>query len=411
MYTFTHTVPAKATGHVRNRRRSAAHRNRSSPEPPSQQSIQYGAPNKVVYFSVDGSPVAHAAHGSAVSQLQPMPRSLQLHGTLRNNTEYCVMCHNPSNTDASTRASATVAADKAAPPQGINFNLLVHRIHYGINMQAVNRTYIVVGFGGSHNDFSGTLFPALSPTGAATDTGNCSLCHVNGSEQNSARRANAVVDPQGPINPIQPISSACTGCHVDLPTASTRCPTPRHSGKPAQYATLLVPPMRRPGACAVLTRVLLFACAAFLRWRRRRQACAAAVPAALRRFGNMPDLPRGYLQGLRQEPAPSRGDGDNEAWIQGAGPASPATGPARSTPSRLRPPTFGIPRKLAAAAADKICLTCHLNQPTQIGRFQSSHMKDQVACTSCHKIHANGPDMTWWCARPPPSTSSARAVT
>ncbi len=90
-----------------------------------------------------------------------------------------MLCHNPSNTDASTRATATVAADKAAPPQGINFNLLVHRIHYGINMQAANRTYVVVGFGGSHNDFSSTLFPALSPTGAATDTENCSLCHVN----------------------------------------------------------------------------------------------------------------------------------------------------------------------------------------------------------------------------------------
>jgi hypothetical protein len=108
--------------------------------------------------------------------------AVSLHGTLRNNTEYCVMCHNPSNTDASTRATALVAADKAAPPQGINFNLLVHRIHYGINIQAFNRTYIVVGFGGSHNDFSSTLFPALSPTGAATDTENCSLCHVNSTD-------------------------------------------------------------------------------------------------------------------------------------------------------------------------------------------------------------------------------------
>ena len=89
--------------------------------------------------------------------------ALSLHGTLRNNTEYCVMCHNPSNTDASTRATATVAADKAAPPQGINFNLLVHRIHYGINMQASNRTYIVVGFGGSHNDFQRHSVPGAEP--------------------------------------------------------------------------------------------------------------------------------------------------------------------------------------------------------------------------------------------------------
>ncbi len=49
------------------------------------------------------------------------------------------------------------------------------------------------------------------------------------------------------------------------------------------------------------------------------------------------------------------------------------------------------PAKLAAAATDRLCLTCHLNQPTHIGRLQSSHAKDQVACTTCHKIHAGPP--------------------
>ena len=48
------------------------------------------------------------------------------------------------------------------------------------------------------------------------------------------------------------------------------------------------------------------------------------------------------------------------------------------------------PGKLTAAATDRICLTCHLNQPTHIGRLESSHAKDQVACTTCHKIHATG---------------------
>jgi OmcA/MtrC family decaheme c-type cytochrome len=219
LYTFTHTVPAKATGTyaigVEARRTEIVLAGTTV-----QQSIQYGAPNKVVYFSVDGSPVADRRTVVQLSNCNQCHVSLQVHGTLRNDTEYCVLCHNPSNTDASTRASATVAADKAAPPQGINFNLMVHRIHDGINMQASNRTYTIVGFGGSHNDFSGTLFPALSPTGEATDLRNCSLCHVNGSEQNLPTGLNAVVDPQGPINPIQPVSSACSGCHVDLPAAS-----------------------------------------------------------------------------------------------------------------------------------------------------------------------------------------------
>jgi hypothetical protein len=60
----------------------------------------------------------------------------------------------------------------------------------------------------------------MSPQGTPGDRRNCSICHVNGSEQNLPAGKNQVTDPQGPINPIQAISSACTGCHTDLPTAS-----------------------------------------------------------------------------------------------------------------------------------------------------------------------------------------------
>jgi DmsE family decaheme c-type cytochrome len=50
------------------------------------------------------------------------------------------------------------------------------------------------------------------------------------------------------------------------------------------------------------------------------------------------------------------------------------------------------PAKISPAAADKVCLTCHLNQPTHVGRITSSHAKNQVACVTCHAIHKNGPD-------------------
>lgn len=65
-------------------------------------------------------------------------------------------------------------------------------------------------------------------------------------------------------------------------------------------------------------------------------------------------------------------------------------GPAQKHTESLSVEDIRNPGKLNAAAADKICLGCHLNQPTQVGRLQSSHMKDQIACTSCHKVHANG---------------------
>jgi len=223
VYTFTHKVPATATGTYAVA--IEARRTDTVPELISgntvQTAIEYGAPNPVSYFSVDGSPVVTRREVVALNNCNGCHVNLQLHGSLRNNTEYCVMCHNPSNTDASTRATSTTAALKNAPPQGINFNLLVHRIHYGVN-QPANRPYIVVGYQGSTNNFSGILFPALAPTGAATDTANCSLCHVNSTEQNDLTLTglNAVTDPQGPINPVQPFTSACTGCHMDIATAS-----------------------------------------------------------------------------------------------------------------------------------------------------------------------------------------------
>lgn len=49
------------------------------------------------------------------------------------------------------------------------------------------------------------------------------------------------------------------------------------------------------------------------------------------------------------------------------------------------------PQRLTASETDRLCLTCHVNQNTQVGRIMSSHARDQVSCTTCHKVHANGP--------------------
>jgi DmsE family decaheme c-type cytochrome len=48
------------------------------------------------------------------------------------------------------------------------------------------------------------------------------------------------------------------------------------------------------------------------------------------------------------------------------------------------------PAKLNPAETDRICLACHLNQPTHVGRIQSSHARNQVSCIACHSMHRNG---------------------
>jgi OmcA/MtrC family decaheme c-type cytochrome len=222
-YTFTHAIPAAATGTY-----SIGGEARTTVTvlagTTSSQSVTEGASNPVVNFSVDGSPVLARRTVVALGNCNGCHVALSLHGGLRNNTEYCVLCHNPSNTDASTRATATVASYKAQPAQGINFSLLVHRIHDGVNA-AINPggppkyPYVVVGHGGSINDFSGILFPVMSPSGNATYMQDCAICHTNGSEQNLPIGLNPVQDPQGWIqgatnSPVQPTSAACSGCHV-----------------------------------------------------------------------------------------------------------------------------------------------------------------------------------------------------
>jgi OmcA/MtrC family decaheme c-type cytochrome len=182
--------------------------------------VQYGAKNKVFHFSVDGSPVQPRRAVVDTANCNQCHTKLSVHGENRNQVEMCVLCHNPSLTDAARRPTALNQAERTQPPQGVNFNLLIHRIHTGEHLKEQGKSYTVIGFGGSVNDFTEVRFPAMSPQGSPGDTRNCSMCHVNGSEQNLTRAINDVVDPQGLINPAKPITSACTGCHVSTPAAS-----------------------------------------------------------------------------------------------------------------------------------------------------------------------------------------------
>jgi OmcA/MtrC family decaheme c-type cytochrome len=214
-YTFTHTVPAGAKGTyaigIEGRRGLIV-----NPGTVIQVSTEYGATNKVFYFSVDGSAVAPRRTVVSINNCNKCHARLSLHGENRNQIEMCVLCHNPSENDISVRPNATVAADKALPPQSVNFALMVHKIHTGVNLASFNQGYTIVGFGGSHNDFSGVRYPAMSPTGAVHDTTDCAMCHVNGSESVLPVGKNAVLDPQGLLSPSPATTAACTACHLNL---------------------------------------------------------------------------------------------------------------------------------------------------------------------------------------------------
>lgn len=212
-YTFQHAVPAGATGTYAIGVESEILEN-VLPNTNAAQQVESGTPNQVFYFSVDGSKVAPRRSVVAETNCNQCHANLTLHGNRRNDPQYCVLCHNPSDTDFSQRQAGST-------PQTINMGVMIHRIHDGVNVvPAGGKPYLIAGFGGSSHDFSGILYPAFSPTGSATYLQNCSLCHVSGSEQVLPVGLNPVVDPQGLINPVQPTASACSGCHVSKPEAA-----------------------------------------------------------------------------------------------------------------------------------------------------------------------------------------------
>ena len=65
-------------------------------------------------------------------------------------------------------------------------------------------------------------------------------------------------------------------------------------------------------------------------------------------------------------------------------------GPGSKHADSLSAADIRNPAKLRPAETDRVCLACHLNQPTNVGRIQSSHARNQVSCVACHAVHRNG---------------------
>jgi OmcA/MtrC family decaheme c-type cytochrome len=210
-WTFANAIPATATGTwtigIEGRRSEIIY-----PGTTTQKTVQYGGKNQVINFSVDGSKIAARRTVVSVMNCNKCHTYLSLHGENRNQIEMCVLCHNPIQNDAARRTAAQM------PPQSVDFPMMIHKIHSGENLGA---PYIIYGFGGSVNDFSDVRYPAMGPTGAVGERRNCSMCHVNGSENLPLSAGHSdVSDPRGYLNPVGPESAACLSCHVSLAAAS-----------------------------------------------------------------------------------------------------------------------------------------------------------------------------------------------
>jgi len=170
-----------------------------------------------------------ACHDNGVHSDQTIPR-LSLHGANRNEeTRACVVCHNPNQTDIAYRTSGA--------EESVDFKRLIHGIHGNKRRQ---NPLIVIGFGGSVNDFGDVLFPA--------EVKNCLTCHIetkNGSGTYQLPLAAGVlgstidtrskpglfvdVDPANDLK-ITPIAAVCSSCH-DSSKAITHITSSRSGGR------------------------------------------------------------------------------------------------------------------------------------------------------------------------------------
>lgn len=160
--------------------------------------------NVIKYFSVDGSQPTPRRQVVALANCNACHGDVNFHGTLRNQIEYCVMCHNPRTTDAAQRPA------EAAPSESVDMRLMIHRIHAGSRL---TREYTIYGFGRTPHNYNEVHYPG--------QLNNCAKCHVGDSQQLPLRAGLLqVTDPRGWLNPVGPESAACLGCHDSLPAAS-----------------------------------------------------------------------------------------------------------------------------------------------------------------------------------------------
>lgn len=209
-HTFTNAIPADARGtysiSLDGRRVETIYAGTTR-----QQSVQYGPKkNAIIYFSVDGSPVAERRKAVSMEKCNQCHVSLRLHGENRIDTiEHCVVCHNPVETDVARRPAA------AGKPQSVDFRQMIHNIHGGEELKAFfgNEDYIVYGFGSNAINFSEVVFPGRLAA--------CDACHINNSQNLPlAPTHSKVSNPRGLIDPVGPQAAACLSCHQSIDAAS-----------------------------------------------------------------------------------------------------------------------------------------------------------------------------------------------
>lgn len=156
--------------------------------------------NPVAYVALDGGKAAPRRQVVDRDKCDSCHKNLAVHGGARQNTEYCVLCHNPAASDIANRP-----ADKGAP-QSINFRVMIHGLHSGASL--AQQPFTVWGKTAAA-DFSDVVFPG--------DLAACQTCHKAGTYAlplpKGLQPSTFSKDGTTIRSSTLPVRSVCTSCH------------------------------------------------------------------------------------------------------------------------------------------------------------------------------------------------------
>jgi len=200
-YTFTQALPSDASGTyavgIEGRKRATV----------KGREVFETGDNVVKYVAItDPTPQPRRTVVSTTACNAACHDRLEVHGRRANNTEYCVICHHPSQTDESERP-----ADKL-PPESLHFKVFIHRLHTGHDL--AQKPFTVYDEG-EPIVFSELHFPG--------DRRRCNTCHVANSyllPLPSGVKDSVVTQGGEEIVRVKPISAACIACHDAIDTVA-----------------------------------------------------------------------------------------------------------------------------------------------------------------------------------------------
>ncbi len=195
-YTFQYKIPANATGTYAVGMEGYVMETINGADKP----VRDAAFNPVAYVALNGGKPAPRRQVVDVAQCDSCHKNLSAHGGNRQNTEYCILCHNPTLSDIATRP-----ADQGSP-QSLAFRVLIHSLHSGGSLE---QPVAVWGRGTTPATFGDVVFPG--------DLADCQTCHkVNTNALPLAKGVQPLTfskDGTTITGSVLPVRSVCQSCH------------------------------------------------------------------------------------------------------------------------------------------------------------------------------------------------------